>query len=90
MLRVDLLGLARAHAEGGGIEAPDVVDNAGSEGVAAAELVWRRMIIGLSGEAIRRYPGYAASVVPEEMPQLVALPSPRHATRIANDRDFAS
>ena len=44
LLRIDLLGFARAHAEGGGVEAPDVVDHAGGEGVAAAALVGGGMV----------------------------------------------
>ena len=53
LLRIDLLGFARAHAEGGGIEAPDVVDQAGREGVGAAVLVFGGMVEGCMSESGR-------------------------------------
>ena len=90
VLRVDLLGLARAHPECRGVEAPDVVDHTGCERIAATDLVGRGVVVGLSRKAIGRDPADAAVVVPQEMPQLFDASCARHTTGIADDRDFAS
>lgn len=58
LLGIDLLGFAWAHAEGGGIESPDVVDQAGGEGVGAAGLVLGRMIEGGCWKAVGRHPSH--------------------------------
>ena len=68
MLGISLLGLARAHAERRGIKAPYVIDDAGGEGVATANLVMRGVVKGACGEAIGRDPGHAAAIVPQQLP----------------------
>ena len=43
LLRVHLLGFARRHAERPGIEAPNIVEHAGGEGVGASAFCDARM-----------------------------------------------
>ncbi len=43
LLRVHLFGFARGNAENGGIEAPDIVENARRPGITAASLLRARM-----------------------------------------------
>ena len=62
VLRIDLLGFARTHAESGGVKTPDVVDDTGSEGITAAGLIGRRMEKRLSWEAIWSDRGHAAVI----------------------------
>lgn len=89
MLGIDLLGLARTHAEGGGIEAPDVVDYAGCESVAAAGLVGGGMIEGGRGKPLGIDPRHSAMVVAQNLPQLIAVARSGRATRIADNGYFA-
>src|SRR5258708_35603018 len=90
MLRIELLGFARAHTEGCSIEAPDVVDHARGKRVAASDLVRRWMIESLWGETIRSDPAYRRAIVPEERPERINVRSPRHTGRITNDSDFVT
>src|SRR6185369_2310958 len=90
MLWIDLLSLARAHAERCGIKAPHIVDDAGGESVAAANLVGRGVIKISRGETIRRDPAHAAAIIAQQLPQLITVSSARHATCVTDDRDFAS
>jgi folate-dependent phosphoribosylglycinamide formyltransferase PurN len=88
LLRVDLLGLARAHAESRRVEAPDVVDQAGGEGVAAAPLVGRRMVEGLGRETVARDPADAGAVVAQQRPKGLGVGGAGQAAGVADDGNF--
>jgi hypothetical protein len=88
LLRIDLFGLARAHAEGRGIEAPDIVDQAGGEGVGAAGLVGGGMVVGPGGEAIRGDPADRRAVVAQQAPEAFGVVGTGQTAGIADDRDF--
>src|SRR5712672_1717356 len=75
MLRVELLGFARAHAEGGSVEPPNVVDHARGKGIASPDLVGRRMVEGLRRESVGGNPAYTGAIVPKEGPERVHIRS---------------
>src|SRR5262249_22229258 len=89
LLRIDLFGLTRTHAERCRIETPDVVDHAGCKRVAAPLLADRGMMIGVSGEAVGCNPSDAATVLFEQVPERFAVARPWHAARVPDDGDFA-
>ena len=88
LLRVDLFGLARAHAEGAGVEAPDVVDQPGREGVALARLVRRGMIEGLSGETVARDGPDGAAIVLQQGPERIGIARAWQTPRISDNGYF--
>ncbi|MPZ35967.1 MAG: hypothetical protein GEV13_34265 [Rhodospirillales bacterium] len=73
LLRIDLLRFARAHAEGSGIEAPDVVYQTSCEGVAAPSLLTGRMIEGAGRETVGGDPANGRSVRPQLRPELLRI-----------------
>ncbi len=89
MLRIDLLGLARTHAEGGGVEAPHIVDNTRGEGIAAADLVRQRDDrSACAGKPVGRDLGNAAAVIAQQLPEGVAVPRAREAAGITDNGYF--
>jgi hypothetical protein len=90
VLRIDLLGFSRTHTECRGVEAPYIVDYAGGEGIAAADLVGRGVIEGLCREAIGRDLGYAASIAMQELPKALTVLGAGEAAGIADNRYFVS
>lgn len=88
MLWIDLLGLSRAHAEGGSVEAPHIVDYAGGERIAAADLIRRRVIVCLGREAVGRDLGHGAKVVAQEFPKTVTVPRAGKTAGITDNRYF--
>ena len=88
LLRVDLFGLARAHAEGAGVEAPDVVDQPGRERVALARLVRRGMIEGLSGETVARDGPDGAAIVLQQGPERIGIARAWQTPRISDNGYF--
>ena len=88
MLRVDLLGLSRTHAEGGGVEAPHIVDYPGGERITAADLVGRGMIECLGRETVGRDLGDAAAIVAQQFPEAVTVARAGEAAGIADNRYF--
>ena len=85
LLRVDLLGLARTHAECRGVEAPDVVDQPGRECIALARLVRRGMVEGFGGEAFVRDTADAAPIVPQQGPERVGVARAGQPPSVSND-----
>ena len=55
LLRIHLLRLARGDAEHARVKTPDVVDNAGGEGIALAALLASRMAESLQRKAVGRH-----------------------------------
>jgi hypothetical protein len=90
VLRIDLLRFTRAHAEGGCVEAPDVVDHAGGEGVAPSNLVGGRVKVRLGRKTVRSDLADAATIVAKQLPEFVAVPSTREAAGVADDGDLVA
>src|SRR5262249_49411981 len=69
LLRIHLLRLARRDAEYAGVESPDVIEHAGSPGVAFTALAAPRMSITCEREAIGRQLRDGAAPLEQQRPQ---------------------
>ncbi len=61
LLRIHLLSFARRDTEDTGVESPEIIQDAGSPGVALAALLTARMTETIQGETVRRDLGYRAT-----------------------------
>jgi hypothetical protein len=87
LLRVHLRRLARGDAEGGAVEARDVADRAGGEGVGPARLAAARMVEGRLGEAVGRQRRDRVGARGEQPPERVGIGRPGQAEPGAEDGD---
>src|SRR5262249_18495063 len=88
LLRIHLLGLARRDAKDAWIEAPQIVNNTGSPGIAFAGFLTTRVPKSFERESIGRNARYRAAPFQKHGPKLSRRPSARQPARPPDDRDL--
>jgi hypothetical protein len=77
LLRVDLLRFSGAHAEGGCVKSPHVVQNACGKCIAATFFVRRGMVETVNRKTVRGDPSNRAMAILQKRPKSLSVGRPR-------------